>query len=96
MLLMKKKHMTAYRENASNYLGTETDNILADVNDSIQSSMTTIDAELGKHQETYHTYLEGMIKYDSEYSDEYADLLDKRALLEEASRFIFGNFFLEF
>ncbi len=75
---------TAYRENASNYLGTETDNILTTVNDSIQSAMTTIDAELGKHQETYHTYLEGMIKYDSEYSDEYADLLSKRALLEEA------------
>ena len=75
---------TAYRDNASEYLGTETDNILTTVNDSIQSAMTTIDAELGKHQETYHTYLEGMIKYDSEYSDEYADLLSKRALLEEA------------
>lgn len=75
---------TAYRDNASEYLGTETDNILTTVNDSIQSAMTTIDAELGKHQETYHTYLEGMIKYDSEYSDKYADLLSKRALLEEA------------
>ncbi len=75
---------TAYRDNASEYLGTETDNILAAVDDSIQSAMTTIDTELGKHQETYHTYLEGMIKYDSEYSDEYADLLSKRALLEEA------------
>ncbi len=75
---------TAYRDNASEYLGTETDNILTNTNDSIQSAMTTIDAELGKHQETYHTYLEGMIKYDSEYSDEYADLLSKRALLEEA------------
>lgn len=75
---------TAYRDNASEYLGTETDNILTTVNDSIQSAMTTIDAELGKHQETYHTYLEGMIKYDSKYSDEYADLLSKRALLEEA------------
>lgn len=75
---------TAYRDNATEYLGTETDNILTTVNDSIQSAMTTIDAELGKHQETYHTYLEGMIKYDSEYSDEYADLLSKRALLEEA------------
>ena len=75
---------TAYRDNASEYLGTEADNILTTVNDSIQSAMTTIDAELGKHQETYHTYLEGMIKYDSEYSDEYADLLSKRALLEEA------------
>lgn len=75
---------TAYRDNAGEYLGTETDNILTTVNDSIQSAMTTIDAELGKHQETYHTYLEGMIKYDSEYSDEYADLLSKRSLLEEA------------
>ncbi len=75
---------TAYRDNASEYLGSETDNILTTVNDSIQSAMTTIDTELGKHQETYHTYLEGMIKYDSEYSDEYADLLSKRALLEEA------------
>lgn len=75
---------TAYRDNASEYLGTETDNILTTVNDSIQSAMTTIDAELAKHQETYHTYIEGMIKYDSEYSDEYADLLSKRALLEEA------------
>ncbi|NBI91490.1 hypothetical protein D3Z45_13155 [Lachnospiraceae bacterium] len=75
---------TTYRDNASEYLGTETDNILTTVNDSIQSAMTTIDAELSKHQETYHTYLEGMIKYDSEYSDEYADLLSKRALLEEA------------
>ena len=75
---------TAYRDNAGEYLGTETDNILTTVNDSIQSAMTTIDAELGKHQETYHTYLEGMIKYDSEYSDKYADLLSKRALLEEA------------
>lgn len=75
---------TAYRDNATEYLGTETDNILTTVNDSIQSAMTTIDTELDKHQETYHTYLEGMIKYDSEYSDEYADLLSKRALLEEA------------
>lgn len=75
---------TAYRDNAVNYLGTETDNILTTVNDSIQSAMTTIDNELYKHQETYHTYLEGMIKYDSEYSDEYADLLSKRVLLEEA------------
>ena len=46
--------------------------------------MTTIDAELVKHKETYHTYLDGMIKYDSEYSDEYADLISKRASLEEA------------
>ena len=75
---------TAYRDNANEYLGTETDNILTNVNNSIQSAMTTINAELDKHQETYHTYLEGMIKYDSEYSDEYADLLSKRALLEDA------------
>ena len=75
---------TAYRDNATRYLGTETDAILTTVNDSIQTAMTSIDTELQKHQDTYHTYLEGMIKYDSEYSDEYADLLAKRALLEEA------------
>nr|DAV93184.1 MAG TPA: putative membrane protein [Caudoviricetes sp.] len=52
--------------------------------DSINDVINQFDEGLEKHQETYKTYIEGMIKYDSEYSDEYATILRKRAELEEA------------
>ena len=51
---------------------------------SINEVLLKLDEGLGKHQETYQTYIEGMIKYDSEYSDEYANILQKRAELESA------------
>ena len=52
--------------------------------DSINEVINSFDEGLQKHQETYQTYIEGMIKYDSEYSDEYATILQKRAELESA------------
>lgn len=52
--------------------------------DSINEVINSFDEGLKKHQETYQTYIEGMIKYDSEYSDEYATILQKRAELESA------------
>ena len=52
--------------------------------DSINDVINSFDEGLKKHQETYQTYIEGMIKYDSEYSDEYATILQKRAELESA------------
>lgn len=52
--------------------------------DSINDVINQFDEGLEKHQETYKTYIEGMIKYDSEYSDEYATILRKRAELEDA------------
>ena len=52
--------------------------------ESINDIKNQFDEGLEKHQETYKTYIEGMIKYDSEYSDEYATILRKRAELEEA------------
>lgn len=52
--------------------------------DSINEVLLKLDDGLKKHQETYQTYIEGMIKYDSEYSDEYATILQKRAELESA------------
>ena len=52
--------------------------------DSINEVINSFDKGLKKHQETYQTYIEGMIKYDSEYSDEYATILQKRAELESA------------
>lgn len=52
--------------------------------DSINEVINKFDEGLEKHQETYQTYIEGMIKYDSEYSDEYATILQKRAALESA------------
>lgn len=52
--------------------------------DSINDVINKFDEGLEKHQETYQTYIEGMIKYDSEYSDEYANILRKRAELESA------------
>lgn len=57
--------------------------------DSINEVINKFDEGLEKHQETYQTYIEGMIKYDSEYSDEYATILQKRAALESAE--ISGN-----
>lgn len=51
---------------------------------SINDIINQFDEGLKKHQETYKTYIEGMIKYDSEYSDEYATILRKRAELEDA------------
>lgn len=55
-----------------------------EVFDSIDEVLLKLDDGLKKHQETYQTYIEGMIKYDSEYSDEYANILQKRAELESA------------
>ena len=52
--------------------------------ESINDVINQFDEGLEKHQETYKTYIEGMIKYDSEYSDEYAAILRKRAELEDA------------
>lgn len=52
--------------------------------DSINEVINKLDDGLTKHQDTYKTYIEGMIKYDSEYSDEYATILQKRAELESA------------
>lgn len=52
--------------------------------DSLNEVINKFDDGLEKHQETYQTYIEGMIKYDSEYSDEYATILQKRAELESA------------
>lgn len=52
--------------------------------DSLNEVINKFDDGLKKHQETYQTYIEGMIKYDSEYSDEYATILQKRAELESA------------
>lgn len=52
--------------------------------DSINEVITKYDEGIQKHQETYQTYMEGKIKYDSDYSDEYEDILAKRANLEEA------------
>lgn len=52
--------------------------------DSLNEVINKFDDGLEKHQETYQTYFEGMIKYDSEYSDEYATILQKRAELESA------------
>lgn len=52
--------------------------------ESINEVINKFDNGLEKHQETYQTYIEGMIKYDSEYSDEYATILQKRAELESA------------
>lgn len=51
--------------------------------DSINDVINQFDEGLEKHQETYKTYIEGMIKHDSEYSDEYATILRKRAELED-------------
>lgn len=51
---------------------------------SINEIKNQLDKGLEKHQETYKTYIEGMIKYDSEYSDEYATILRKRTELEDA------------
>lgn len=55
--------------------------------ESINDIKNQFDEGLEKHQETYKTYIEGMIKYDSEYSDEYATILRKRAELEDAENF---------
>ena len=52
--------------------------------DSINEAITSLDKGLDEHQDTYKTYIEGLIKYDSEYSDEYANILQKRAELESA------------
>lgn len=52
--------------------------------DSINEAINSLDKGLEKHQDTYKTYIEGLIKYDSEYSDEYANILQKRAELESA------------
>ena len=52
--------------------------------DSINEAINNLDKGLEKHQDTYRTYIEGLIKYDSEYSDEYANILQKRAELESA------------
>ena len=52
--------------------------------DSINEAILSLDKGLEKHQDTYRTYIEGLIKYDSEYSDEYANILQKRAELESA------------
>lgn len=52
--------------------------------DSINETITSLDKGLEKHQDTYKTYIEGLIKYDSEYSDEYANILQKRTELESA------------
>ena len=52
--------------------------------DSINEAILSLDKGLEKHQDTYRTYIEGLIKYDSEYSDEYANILRKRAELESA------------
>ena len=50
--------------------------------ESINEVINKFDEGLENHQKTYQTYIEGMIKYDSEYSDEYANILQKRAELE--------------
>lgn len=50
--------------------------------DSINEVITNLDKDLEKHQDTYRTYIEGLTKYDSEYSDEYANIIQKRAELE--------------
>lgn len=52
--------------------------------DSINEIQNKFNEGLEKHQQTYQTYIEGLIKYDSEYSDEYANILQKRAELESA------------
>ena len=52
--------------------------------DSINEAIANLDKGLEEHQDTYRTYIEGLIKYDSEYSDEYANILQKRAELESA------------
>lgn len=52
--------------------------------DSINEAINSLDKGLEKHQDTYKTYIEGLIKYDSEYSDEYANILQKRAELKSA------------
>ncbi len=52
--------------------------------ESINDVINQFDEGLEKHQETYKAYIEGMIKYDSEYSDEYATILRKRSELEDA------------
>lgn len=52
--------------------------------DSINEVITKYDEGIQKHQETYQTYMEGKIKYDSDYSDEYEDILAKRSNLEQA------------
>ena len=52
--------------------------------ESINEVINKFDKGLEDHQKTYQTYIEGMIKYDSEYSDEYANILQKRSELESA------------
>ena len=52
--------------------------------ESINEVINKFDKGISEHQKTYQTYIEGMIKYDSEYSDEYATILQKRAELESA------------
>lgn len=58
------------------------DDYRKEVVDSINKAKNEVDKGLNEHQETYKTYIEGLIKYDSEYSDEYANILQKRAELE--------------
>lgn len=60
------------------------DDYRKEVVDSINKAKNEVDKGLNDHQETYQTYIEGLIKYDSEYSDEYANILQKRAKLESA------------
>ena len=60
------------------------DDYRKEVVDSINKAKNEVDKGLNEHQETYKTYIEGLIKYDSEYSDEYANILQKRAELESA------------
>ena len=60
------------------------DDYRKEVVDSINKAKNEVDKGLNDHQETYQTYIEGLIKYDSEYSDEYANILQKRAELESA------------
>lgn len=63
---------------------SEWQNLQKNVLMELDEDINTITTQLGKHQETYQTYVAGMIRYDSNYSDEYATVLEKRMKLEEA------------
>lgn len=46
--------------------------------------LVDLQGELEKHADTYSKYVEGLIKYESEFSDEYANIINARANLDEA------------
>lgn len=59
---------------------TQGKEILSSIDNQIQYYQDGINT----YKDTYQTYIQGKIAYESEYSDEYADILEKRSKLEEA------------